>query len=193
MMRALIDNSIEAPTTDQMEVLRKYSGWGGMGTFFNDGTTPEYRQLHDLLSEEELNDAAMSINSAYYTPAMVIDSLWDIAKAMGFKGGNVLEGSAGIGNIIGQMPKDMSRRSNIEAVEIDSISGNILKLLYPDAKVHIQGFQDTMIPNGTVDLAVTNVPFVTGLHVIDKVDKVISNLTGGDLYGIHTRGDPGSV
>ena len=174
MMRALIDNSIEAPTTDQMEVLRKYSGWGGMGTFFNDGTTPEYRQLHDLLSEEELNDAAMSINSAYYTPAMVIDSLWDIAKAMGFKGGNVLEGSAGIGNIIGQMPKDMSRRSNIEAVEIDSISGNILKLLYPDAKVHIQGFQDTMIPNGTVDLAVTNVPFVTGLHVIDKVDKDLS-------------------
>lgn len=174
MMRALIDNSIEAPTTDQMEVLRKYSGWGGMGTFFNDGTTPEYRQLHDLLSEEELNDAAMSINSAYYTPAMVIDSLWDIAKAMGFKGGNVLEGSAGIGNIIGQMPKDMSRHSNIEAVEIDSISGNILKLLYPDAKVHIQGFQDTMIPNGTVDLAVTNVPFVTGLHVIDKVDKDLS-------------------
>ena len=174
MMRALIEDGVEAPTKDQMEVLRKYSGWGGMGTFFNDESLAENKQLRDLLSEEEYNDAVMSINSAYYTPAMVIDSLWDIAKAMGFKGGNVLEGSAGIGNIIGQMPKDISRRSDIEAVEIDSISGNILKLLYPDAKVHIDGFQDVRIPNGTVDLAVTNVPFVTGLHVIDKVDKDLS-------------------
>ena len=174
LMRLLNDEGIEAPTQDQMEVLRKYSGWGGLGTFFNDGTTAEYRELRDLLDEEEYKDATMSINSAYYTPASVIDTLWDIAKAMGFKGGNVLEGSAGIGNIIGQMPKDMSSRSDIEAVEIDSISGNILKLLYPDAKVHIQGFQDTVIPNGTVDLAVTNVPFVTGLHVIDKVDKDLS-------------------
>lgn len=174
LMRLLNNEGIDAPTKDQMEVLRKYSGWGGMGTFFNDESMAENKQLRDLLSEEEYNDAVMSINSAYYTPAMVIDSLWDIAKAMGFKGGNVLEGSAGIGNIIGQMPKEMSSRSNIEAVEIDSISGNILKLLYPDAKVHIEGFQDVRIPNGTVDLAVTNVPFVTGLHVIDKVDKDLS-------------------
>ena len=174
LMRLLNDEGIEAPTKDQMEVLRKYSGWGGMGTYFNDESSAENKQLRDILTDEEYNDAVMSINSAYYTPAIVIDSLWDIAKAMGFKGGNILEGSAGIGNIIGQMPKDISSRSDIEAVEIDSISGNILKLLYPDAKVHIQGFQDTMIPNGTVDLAVTNVPFVTGLHVIDKVDKDLS-------------------
>lgn len=145
-----------------------------MGTFFNDETSAENKLLHDLLSEEEYHDAALSIKSAYYTPAIVIDTLWDVAKALGFKGGNVLEGSAGIGNIIGQMPKDMSRQSDIEAVEIDPISGNILKLLYPDAKVHIQGFQDTVIPNGSVDLAITNVPFVTGMHVIDKVDKDLS-------------------
>ena len=174
MMRELIDQGIEAPTKDQMEVLRQYSGWGGLGTYFNDESSAENKILRDLLDDEEYNDAVMSINSAYYTPATVIDTLWDVAKAMGFKGGNVLEGSAGIGNIIGQMPKDMSRQSNIEAVEIDKISGNILKLLYPDAKVHIQGFQDTVIRNGSVDLAVTNVPFVTGLHVIDKVDKDLS-------------------
>lgn len=174
LMRALIEDGVDAPTKDQMEALRQYSGWGGMGTFFNDERSEENKILRDLLTEEEYNDAAMSINSAYYTPAMVIDTLWDIAEAMGFKGGDVLEGSAGIGNIIGQMPKTMSSLSNIEAVEIDSISGNILKLLYPDAKVHIQGFQDTMIPNGSVDLAITNVPFVTGLHVIDKVDKDLS-------------------
>lgn len=174
LMRLLNDEGIDAPTKDQMEVLRKYSGWGGLGTFFNDDTMAENKMLRELLSEEEYNDAVMSINSAYYTPATVIDTLWDVAKALGFKGGNVLEGSAGIGNIIGQMPREMSSRSDIEAVEIDTISGNILRLLYPDAKVHIDGFQDVRIPNGTVDLAVTNVPFVTGLHVIDKVDKDLS-------------------
>ena len=174
MMRELIDQGIEAPTKDQMEVLRQYSGWGGLGTYFNDESSAENKILRDLLDEEEYNDAVMSVNSAYYTPATVIDTLWDVAKAMGFKGGNIVEGSAGIGNIIGQMPKDISRQSNIEAVEIDKISGNILKLLYPDAKVHIQGFQDTVIRNGSVDLAITNVPFVTGLHVIDKVDKDLS-------------------
>lgn len=174
LMRQLNDDGVEAPTKDQMEVLRKYSGWGGMGTYFNDESMAENKLLRELLTDEEYNDAVMSINSAYYTPATVIDTLWDVAKALGFKGGNVLEGSAGIGNIIGQMPKEISSRSDIEAVEIDSISGNILKLLYPDAKVHIEGFQDVRIPNGTVDLAVTNVPFVTGLHVIDKVDKDLS-------------------
>lgn len=174
LMRELMDEGVEAPTKEQMEVLRKYSGWGGLGTFFNDATTAEYRELRDLLTEEEYKDAVMSINSAYYTPATVIDTLWDIAGAMGFDGGNVLEGSAGIGNIIGQMPRKLSSQSNIEAVEIDKISGNILKLLYPDAKVHIEGFQDVTIPNGSVDLAITNVPFVTGLHVFDKVDKDLS-------------------
>ena len=174
IMRLLVDEGVEVPTKDQMEALRQYSGWGGMGTFFNDENSAENKILRDLLSEEEYNDAALSIKTAYYTPATVIDTLWDLAKAAGFKGGNVLEGSAGIGNIIGQMPKEMSRRSDIEAVELDSISGNILKLLYPDAKVHIQGFQDTVIPNGTVDLAITNVPFAADISVIDKVDKDLS-------------------
>ena len=169
MMRELIDQGIEAPTKDQMEVLRQYSGWGGLGTFFNDESSAENKILRDLLDDEEYNAATLSIKTAYYTPAYIIDSLWDIAKAMGFKGGNVLEGSAGIGNIIQQMPKDMCRQSDIEAVEIDKISGNILKLLYPDAKVHIQGFQDTVIRNGSVDLAITNVPFAADLSVIDKV------------------------
>ncbi len=174
IMRLLVDEGVEVPTKDQMEALRQYSGWGGMGTFFNDENSAENKILRDLLSEEEYNDAALSIKTAYYTPATVIDTLWDLAKAAGFKGGNVLEGSAGIGNIIGQMPKEMSRRSDIEVVELDSISGNILKLLYPDAKVHIQGFQDTVIPNGTVDLAITNVPFAADISVIDKVDKDLS-------------------
>lgn len=117
----------------------------------------------------------MSANSAYYTPAYVVDTLWDIAEQMGFNGGNILEGSAGIGNILGQMPTNISEHSDIHAIEIDRTSGGILSLLYPDAKVEIQGFEQTRIPNGSVDLAITNVPFVTGLRVNDTTgDKDLS-------------------
>ena len=117
----------------------------------------------------------MSANSSYYTPAYVVDTLWDIAEQMGFKGGNILEGSAGIGNILGQMPTNISEHSDIHAIEIDGTSGGILSLLYPDAKVEIQGFEQTRIPNGSVDLAITNVPFVTGLRVNDTTgDKDLS-------------------
>lgn len=98
-----------------------------------------------------------------------------VARALGFKGGNVLEGSAGIGNILGLMPSDMSERSNIQAVEIDRTTGGILSLLYPDAQVEVQGFERTKVRNNSVDLAITNVPFVTGLHVKDETgDKDLS-------------------
>ena len=179
LAKQLLESGEEA-TEEQKEVLRKFSGWGGLGKVFDehanyshDGRfyynepTLENKRLRELLSEEEYQQALMSANSAYYTPAYVIDTLWDIAEQMGFKGGNILEGSAGIGNILGQMPASISANSDIQAVEIDGISGAILSLLYPDAKVEIQGFEQTRVPNGSVDLAVTNVPFVTGLRVND--------------------------
>ena len=163
----------ETATPEHMKVLRKFSGWGGLGKAFSDTSTS--RKLQDLLGAEGYEQAVMSANSAYYTPAYVVDTLWDIAEQMGFKGGNILEGSAGIGNILGQMPVRISERSDIQAVEIDGTSGTILSLLYPDAKVDIQGFEQTRIPNGSVDLAITNVPFVTGLRVDDTTgDKDLS-------------------
>jgi len=173
LMRKLNDSGITVPTKEQMETLRMYSGWGGLGTFFDNDTT-ENQTLRTLLSDEEYQNASDSVRSAYYTPADVIDSLWDIAERLGFKGGKVLESSAGIGSIIGSMPQNISDRSTIEGVEIDSVSGEILKLLYPDAKIHVQGFENTNIRNGSVDLAITNVPFVTGLNVYDPVDKDLS-------------------
>lgn len=162
----------ETATSEQMSVLRQFSGWGGLGAAFSDGgydwkQRERNKKIHELLGEEAYEQAVMSANSAYYTPAYVVDTLWDIAGKLGFKGGNILEGSAGIGNILGQMPTDMSERSDIHAIEIDGTSGGILSLLYPDAKVDIQGFEQTRIPNGSVDLAITNVPFVTGLRVND--------------------------
>ena len=162
----------ETATPEQMRVLRQFSGWGGLGAAFSDGgydwkQRERNKKIRELLGEEAYEQAVMSANSAYYTPAYVVDTLWDIAEQIGFKGGNILEGSAGIGNILGQMPTAVSERSDIHAIEIDGTSGGILSLLYPDAKVDIQGFEQTRIPNGSVDLAITNVPFVTGLRVND--------------------------
>lgn len=159
-------------TPQEMAILRRYSGWGGLGAAFNEGSAwapnPINKRLREALTPEEYQAAVMSRNSAYYTPAAVIDAMWDVAKALGFKGGNIVEGSAGIGNIIGLMPTDISERSNIHAVEIDPTTGGILSLLYPDAQVEVQGFEQTRIANGSVDLAITNVPFVTDLHVMDE-------------------------
>ena len=159
-------------TPQEMAILRRYSGWGGLGAAFNEGSAwapnPINKRLREALTPEEYQAAVMSRNSAYYTPAAVIDAMWDVAKALGFKGGNIVEGSAGIGNIIGLMPTDISERSNIHAVEIDPTTGGILSLLYPDAKVEVQGFEQTRIANGSIDLAITNVPFVTDLHVKDE-------------------------
>ena len=192
LMQQLMENGEEA-TPAQMKVLRQYSGWGGLGKAFKEKVgygesgynsrlrddyqpaNPINQRLRELLSPEAYEAANMSRNSAYYTPAAVIDSMWDIARAMGFNGGRVLEGSAGIGNIIGAMPKDMSEHSDIHAVEIDQTTGNILSLLYPDANVDVQGFEQTQVENGSVDLAITNVPFVTGLRVMDTTgDKDLS-------------------
>ena len=180
LMQQLIESGEQA-TPEQMAVLRQFSGWGGLGKAFNAtegryGVANELNQrIRQLLGEEAYNQAVMSRNSAYFTPAVVIDTLWDIARAMGFQGGSVLEGSAGIGDIIGHMPTDISERSDIHAVEIDQTTGNILSLLYPDAHVDVQGFEATQVQNGSVDLAITNVPFVTGLRVNDTTgDKDLS-------------------
>lgn len=177
LAKRLLDTG-ESATPEQMAVLRRFSGWGGLGKAFNESNNipnPTAKRLRELLGEDGYNDAVMSRNSAYFTPAPVIDAMWNVAKAMGFTGGNVLEGSAGIGNILGLMPVDLSDRSSIHAVEIDRTTGGILSLLYPDAKVGIQGFEKTRISNNSIDLAITNVPFVTGLRVMDETgDKDLS-------------------
>ena len=174
----------EQATPRQMAVLRKFSGWGGLGKAFTQNSwgwgedTPP-KKLRKLLGNEAYQQAVMSANSSFYTPTHIIDSLWDIATQLGFKGGNILEGSAGIGNILAQMPVEISDRSDIHAVEIDNTAGGILSLLYPDAQVDIQGFEQTKIENGSVDLAITNVPFVTGLKVKDESgDKDLSSKFG---------------
>jgi N12 class adenine-specific DNA methylase len=187
LAKQLLENGEQA-TKEQMEVLRKFSGWGGLGKAFNERAsyvhegrhyynepTVENKKIRELLGEEAYQQAENSKYSSFYTPAYIVDTLWDIAEQMGFKGGNILEGSAGIGNILGQMPAHISENSDIHAIEIDNTSGGILSLLYPDAKVEVQGFEETHITNGSVDLAITNVPFITDWHVKDTSgDKDLS-------------------
>ncbi len=161
-----LEASGEVPTAADMKKLRAFSGWGGLGKAFSDWDTS--RQLRQLLGDKLYDEGAeMSRNSAYFTPAYIVDAMWDIARAMGFKGGRVLEGSAGIGNVLGLMPQDLSERSYIRAVEKDPTTGKMLSLLYPDAVVDIDGFEKVKIETGTYDLVITNVPFVPGLKVAD--------------------------
>lgn len=161
-----LEASGEAPTAADMKKLRAFSGWGGLGKAFSDWDTS--RQLRQLLGDKLYDEGAeMSRNSAYFTPAYIVDAMWDIARAMGFKGGRVLEGSAGIGNVLGLMPQELSERSYIRAVEKDPTTGKMLSLLYPDAVVDIDGFEKVKIETGSYDLVITNVPFVPGLKVAD--------------------------
>lgn len=161
-----LEASGETPTAADMKKLRAFSGWGGLGKAFSDWDTS--RQLRQLLGDKLYDEGAeMSRNSAYFTPAYIVDAMWDIARAMGFKGGRVLEGSAGIGNVLGLMPQELSERSYIRAVEKDPTTGKMLSLLYPDAVVDIDGFEKVKIETGTYDLVITNVPFVPGLKVAD--------------------------
>lgn len=181
LLKELQDNGKQA-TKEQMAVLRQYTGWGGLGSYFNNTYSPEYRELKSLLSDDEMQAAAMSGNTAFYTPVEVIDTMWDIAKRLGFEGGNVLEGSAGIGNILASMPKGISEHSAITAVELDSTTGGILELLYPDANVLIRGFEEADIPNGSVDLAITNVPFGNNIQVYDAKEKDLTRKFGGRIH-----------
>ena len=187
LLKQLQDEGRQA-TAQEKDILAQYSGWGGLGEFFKGepGTTyysqqgeqSPYQVLQSLLTDDELQAAQLSRNSAYYTPESVINGMWKVAERLGFKGGNILEGSAGIGNIFALMPSDISHRSNLTAVEIDDITAGILSQLYPDATTYHAGFQDVDIPNNSQDLVITNVPFVTGLHVYDKQEKDLSKRFG---------------
>ena len=181
LSKEILNEGREA-TQAEKAILAQWTGWGGLGAAFNEYSAP-YATLRMLLTEDELREANESRLTAYYTPAKIIDQIWDAVSALGFKGGNILEGSAGIGSMLARMPKGVSDVSNIQAVEIDSITGGILSLLYPDADVHIKGFQNTKVAPGSVSLAITNVPFVTGLKVHD--DTGFSDLSRKFGKNIH--------
>lgn len=158
--------SIEAEnrsaTPEEMKILSKYVGWGGLPQAFdsnNEKWAKEFIELKELLTPQEYSTANTSVLDAYYTPPVVIDSIYEAVAKFGFDEGNVLEPSCGVGNFIGKMPEDMRKESKVYGVELDSISGRIAQKLYPNADIQVKGFEKTDFQDNCFDLAVGNVPF----------------------------------
>ena len=147
-------------TAEEQQVLSQYVGWGGLPDVFDDkkdSWAKEYTELKGLLSEEEYTAARASTLNAHYTSPVVIRAIYDAAERMGFRSGNILEPSMGVGNFFGLLPDSMAD-SRLYGVELDSITGRIAKKLYPQADITVAGFETTD-RRDFYDLAVGNVPF----------------------------------
>ena len=147
-------------TAEEQQVLSQYVGWGGLADAFDpnkENWSAEYTQLKELLSEDEYAAARASTLNAHYTSPTVIRSIYDAVERMGFHSGNILEPSMGVGNFFGMLPDSMAD-SRLYGVELDSITGRIAKMLYPQADITVAGFETTD-RRDFYDLAVGNVPF----------------------------------
>ena len=147
-------------TAEEQQVLSQYVGWGGLADAFDpnkENWSAEYTQLKELLSEDEYAAARASTLNAHYTSPTVIRSIYDAVERMGFRSGNILEPSMGVGNFFGMLP-DTMQGSRLYGVELDSITGRIAKKLYPQADITVAGFETTD-RRDFYDLAVGNVPF----------------------------------
>ena len=147
-------------TAEEQQILSQYVGWGGLPDAFDDkkdSWAKEYTELKGLLSEEEYVAARASTLNAHYTSPVVIHSIYDTVERMGFRSGNILEPSMGVGNFFGMLP-DTMQDSRLYGVELDSITGRIAQKLYPEASIKVAGFETTD-HRDFYDLAVGNVPF----------------------------------
>jgi len=147
-------------TAEEQQVLSQYVGWGGLADTFDpskDSWAKEYAELKGLLSEDEYAAARSSTLNAHYTSPTVIHGIYDAVERMGFRSGNILEPSMGVGNFFGMLPDSMAD-SRLYGVELDSITGRIAKKLYPQADITVAGFETTD-RRDFYDLAVGNVPF----------------------------------
>ncbi|MEQ0489052.1 SNF2-related protein [Anaerococcus murdochii] len=147
---------------DEQEILAKYIGWGGLSDVFDEEKEGQWLDARNFLKEnltgEEYNRARESTLTAFYTPKVVIDAIYESLSNLGFEKGNILEPSAGTGRFIGNLPEEM-KESNFYGVELDSISGQIAKELYPNANIQIKGFEETNFSNNLFDVAIGNIPF----------------------------------
>lgn len=147
-------------TVQEQEILSKYVGWGGLADAFDekkDAWADEYHELKNALTEEEYTAARESTLNAHYTSPVIIRGIYRALEQIGFRGGNILEPSMGIGNFFGMLPDSM-QNSRLYGVELDSVSGRIAKKLYPKAQITVAGFETTNQHN-FYDLAIGNIPF----------------------------------
>ena len=162
-IRALkaIESEQRLATADEQEVISRYVGWGGCADAFDEAKenwSSEYTELKDLLTEEEYEAARASVLNAHYTSPIVIKAIYKAIENMGFRTGNILEPSCGIGNFFGLLPECMAG-SKLYGIELDSITGRIAKQLYQNANITIQGYEGTALPDSFFDVAIGNVPF----------------------------------
>ncbi|CYV40995.1 helicase-related protein [Streptococcus suis] len=165
------------------EVLAKYVGWGGLADVFDESKEGQWEAARNFLKENltqaEYEAARESTLTSFYTPKTVIDGVYKTLSDMGFKSGNILEPSMGIGNFIGNLPDEM-RRSKFYGVELDSISGRIGKLLYPESEIQIKGLEETSFSNNFFDVAIGNVPF--GEYKVNDRDYNKNNFLIHDYF-----------
>ena len=155
-----LEDEHRGATAEEQQVLSQYVGWGGLADAFDpskDSWAKEYAELKGLLSEDEYAAARSSTLNAHYTSPTVIRGIYDAVESMGFRSGNILEPSMGVGNFFGMLPDSMAD-SRLYGVELDSITGRIAKKLYPQADITVAGFETTD-RRDFYDLAVGNVPF----------------------------------
>jgi len=156
-------------TPGEQEILSRYVGWGGLADVFDEGKSSlanEHLELKALLSSDEYASARASTVNAHYTTPVVIKAIYQAIENMGFKTGNILEPSCGIGNFFGLVPESM-RDSKLYGVELDSVTGRIAQQLYQKNSIAVQGYEKTNLPDSFFDLAVGNVPFGQ-YKVLDK-------------------------
>lgn len=154
-----IESKNRLATKEEQEILSKYVGWGGLADAFDESKwTNEYKELKELLTEEEYNNAKESVLTAFYTPPIVINSIYKAIQNMGFEQGNVLEPSCGVGNFFGMIPQELEK-SKLYGVELDSISGRIAKQLYQNANIQVKGYEKTNLQDSFFDVAIGNIPF----------------------------------
>ena len=155
------ENEHRYATPEEQEILAKYVGWGGLSDAFDSKKSAwaaEYLELQTVLSEEEYESTRESTLTAFYTPPVVIKSMYQALENMGLKSGNILEPSCGVGNFIGMKPESLSD-CKMYGVELDSVSGRIAAQLYQKSKIAIEGYEKANLPDSFFDVAVGNVPF----------------------------------
>ncbi|MES2356608.1 MAG: DEAD/DEAH box helicase [Pseudomonadota bacterium] len=161
-----IEAAQRSPSMEERLVLQHYTGWGGIPASFNQesrdaGWMERARQLQAMLTDAEYESARASVNNSHYTEIPIIEAMWQAVRNFGFQGGRILDPCAGIGHFLGAMPTAIADNSQVTAIEIDALSGRILKELYASygVDVRISPFEKTALADNWFDLAISNVPF----------------------------------
>ena len=160
-----IEDETRLASPEEQEILSRYVGWGGLADCF-DEKNAKYPELRALLTEEEFAAARASALTAFYTSPTIIHAMYQALEQMGFREGNILEPSCGVGNFIGMIPDTMAG-SHAYGVELDSISGRIAQQLYQNSSIAVTGFEKVQMPDSFFDVAIGNVPF-GDFKVLDK-------------------------